>query len=83
MMEYGQKTVILLNFKTMKQSLKCYLGSHNYEIKEVYDLKDVRENLIGKVIINRCIHCGKIKVKTVYTTECYGNSQRQNCKVFD
>jgi len=58
------------------QSLKCYLGSHNYEINEVLDVKDTRDNIIGKVFVSRCKHCGKIKAKTVFTTaDHYGISK--------
>ena len=53
----------------MKQDLKCFLGSHKFE---VYQEKDMTlagtEIVVGKVIISRCENCGKIDTKTINTT---------------
>lgn len=43
------------------QDLKCFLRLHKYEIYKEEEYKDVRGNIIGKVIISRCSNCGKIK----------------------
>lgn len=54
----------------MKQNILCrFLGLHNYEIIKEENKYDAKGNVIGKIIISRCIYCGKIKHYTVYTEE--------------
>lgn len=49
--------------------LKCFFGLHQYEVYKEEPLQDVRNNVIGKVIINRCKVCGKIKQTTIKTVD--------------
>lgn len=62
--------MILNNNKTMRE-LACKLGFHSYEIYKEELLTDVRGNIIGKVIINRCKHCGKIQTNKIHNVENY------------
>jgi hypothetical protein len=50
------------------QDIKCFFGAHKYEIYKEEEMKNFRNEIIGKVVINRCSNCGRIKVKRVYTT---------------
>lgn len=52
-----------------KNKLYCAFGLHQFEVYKEEKLSDVRGNIIGKVIINRCSNCGKIKSYKIYTTE--------------
>lgn len=53
----------------MSQDLKCFLGSHKYEVLKEEDVKLAGTDLvIAKAIISRCANCGKIKVEEVNTT---------------
>lgn len=52
-------------------SIKCKLGIHKYEVYKEEELTDIRKDVIGKVIINRCSVCGKIHVDKVRTVENY------------
>lgn len=45
---------------------KCIFGFHKYEVYKEELLMDLRGNIIGKVIINRCVNCGKIKTYNVF-----------------
>lgn len=47
------------------QDSKCFCGLHKYEVYKEEELKDFRNNIVGKVIINRCVNCGKIKVHNI------------------
>lgn len=49
----------------------CLIGLHQYEVYKEEKLTDVRGNLIGKVIINRCKHCGKIQENVIHLTTNY------------
>lgn len=51
--------------------VNCKFGLHTYEVYKEEELTDIRGNIIGKVIINRCSKCGKIKVVNVRTVENY------------
>lgn len=54
----------------MSQDLKCFLGSHKYEVLKEEDVKLAGTDLvIAKVIISRCSNCGKIKIEEVSTTK--------------
>lgn len=57
----------------MKQSILCkWFGLHKYEIFREEDLLDRKSNVIGQVVISRCIICGKIKTDNIYIEEGYG-----------
>lgn len=46
----------------MKKSIKCALGLHQYEVLKEEPLMLAGTNVeIGKVIVSRCVDCGKIK----------------------
>lgn len=64
-----------MNLKKRKmskfKSLKCFLRMHEYEIHEEIEMYDIRNNIIGKIIINRCKNCGKIKIINISTTKNY------------
>ncbi len=49
--------------------LKCFFGLHQYEVYKEEALLDTRDNTVGKVIINRCQVCGKIKYTTIKTVD--------------
>ena len=53
----------------MDKKLTCAFRLHQFEVYKEDKLSDVRGNIIGKVIINRCINCGRIKSYKIYTTE--------------
>ena len=60
------------NNKNNSQSKwKCLFGLHQYEIYKEENFTDARGNIIGKIIINRCIHCGKIQDTRIQTTTNY------------
>lgn len=52
-------------------SIKCLFGLHEYEVHKELELTDVRKDVIGTIIISRCIHCGKIKTTEVRTVNNY------------
>lgn len=53
----------------MSQNLKCFLGSHKYEVLKEEDVKLAgTELVVAKAIICRCANCGKIKIENVNTT---------------
>lgn len=47
------------------QDLKCFFRLHKYEVYKEEELKDIRGNVIGKVIINRCTNCGRLKTYNI------------------
>lgn len=49
--------------------IQCKFGFHKYEIYKEEVLTDIRENIIGKIIISRCINCGKLHIDKVYTVD--------------
>lgn len=52
----------------MRQNIWCkFFGIHKYEVLKEEEFKDVHGIIIGKVIISRCINCGKIKSIKIYT----------------
>ena len=53
----------------MKNKFACAFGLHKFEVYKEEKLSDTRGNVIGKVIINRCVDCGSIKHYKIYTTE--------------
>lgn len=55
------------NSGNMKVPTKCLFGFHNYEVYKEEDMTDKDGNKVGHVIINRCKHCGHIKVINVFT----------------
>lgn len=49
--------------------MKCFLGSHKFEVLKEEDVKLAgTELVVAKAIISRCANCGKIKVEEVRTT---------------
>lgn len=50
----------------MKNFIKCFLGVHNYEIIDTYELEDCNRK-IGKVYVCKCNNCGKLKIFNVKT----------------
>ena len=53
----------------MKQDMKCFLGSHKFEILKEEDVKLAgTEMVIAKAIISRCNNSGKIHIETINTT---------------
>lgn len=53
----------------MKQDVKCFIGSHKFEIYKEEDIKLAGTDIIiGKLIISRCTNCGKIKTEEVQLT---------------
>lgn len=55
----------------MKQGIKCFFRLHTYEVYKEEDVLNVRKEVVAKVIISRCKHCGKIKHYTVPVVERY------------
>lgn len=49
----------------VNQDLKCFFGLHKYEVYKEEEVKDYRDVVVAKSIINRCTNCGKIKVNAV------------------
>lgn len=53
----------------MKQDMKCFLGSHKFEVLKEEDVKLAGTDMvIGKAIISRCSNCGKIDTEVINTT---------------
>lgn len=50
---------------------RCILNWHEYDIIEKYDYTDTRGNVIGKMYVLQCKHCGTIKHKLAKTVSCY------------
>lgn len=50
-----------------KDMIKCKFGCHQYEVYKEEDYIHPLGVIIGKVIINRCKHCGKIKAIHIKT----------------
>lgn len=48
--------------------LLCLFGFHCYDVMKEEDIV-LLEKPIGKIIINRCVHCGKIKEYRYYTVK--------------
>lgn len=58
----------------MKQNIWCrFFNLHKYEIIKEDNLTDKHGNIVGLVIISRCVNCGKIKSKTIFTESEYVN----------
>jgi len=55
----------------MKQAIKCALGLHQYEIYAEEIITNIKEESIGKIIINRCKFCGKLKQIRIITNKNY------------
>lgn len=51
--------------------VKCLFRLHKYEIYKEIELIDARKDVIGTVIVSRCVHCGKIKTTEVRTVNNY------------
>lgn len=47
--------------------IKCFFGLHHYEVYGEEKYVDLWGHEIGKVIISRCQHCGKITTEVVRT----------------
>lgn len=67
-MENNLNNEVVLNSQS---KWKCLFGLHQYKIHKEENFTDVRGNIIGKIIINRCIHCGKIHDTVIRTTTSY------------
>lgn len=53
----------------MKQDMKCFLGSHKFEVLKEEDVKLAgTEMVIAKAIVSRCNNCGKINTEIINTT---------------
>ena len=56
----------------MTQNVWCkFFSIHKYEVLKEEELRDAHGTLVGKVIISRCINCGKIKSVRIYTETGY------------
>ena len=55
----------------MWTDIKCLLGFHKCEIIETKPLEGYTDQPVGIVIISRCINCGKIYDKKIYTDDLY------------
>lgn len=56
----------------MKQNVWCkFFNLHHYEISKEENLTNRHGDIIGIVVISKCINCGKITSKTIYTEEGY------------
>lgn len=65
-----ESQIIKQNIKESAKHILCRLfGFHNYEIIETQDLTDVRNNIVGKVYLQRCVYCGKLKSFKLYTED--------------
>lgn len=54
----------------MKQDILCFLRQHRYEVYKEEPIFNIRNEEIGKCLISRCKHCGKIKqVKVITKTD--------------
>lgn len=54
----------------MASDFKCILGLHHYEVINTEPLLQAGTNIeIGKILINRCTNCGKIKTYVIRTTD--------------
>lgn len=52
----------------MKQSFKCFLSAHEYEVFKEEDVKLAGTDLVvAKAIVSKCKHCGKIIVNEIST----------------
>ena len=67
-MENNLNNEVVLNSQS---KWKCLIGLHQYKIHKEENFTDVRGNIIGKIIINRCVHCGKIQDTRIQTTTNY------------
>ena len=52
--------------ETFVNNFNCFLGIHKYEIYQEAPINILSTDIeVGKAIISRCKHCGKIKVTKV------------------
>lgn len=57
----------------MNTNVWCrFFNIHKYEVYGEEELKDVKGNTIGKIIISRCSNCGKVNRVKIHTEEIYG-----------
>lgn len=49
----------------MKELLRCLFGLHKYEVLDIKEVTDERNEIVGYMYVNRCISCGHIKTKFV------------------
>lgn len=54
-----------------KRALMCALRLHELEIHKEEPIVNIKDEVIGTMIINRCKHCGKIKLKKVILSNDY------------
>lgn len=47
----------------------CFIGLHTDKIHKELPLNDLKNNVIGVVIVNRCANCGRIKSTKVRTVD--------------
>lgn len=50
----------------MAQDLKCLFGLHRYAEPEVNEVTNHYGEIIKKIYVCRCSHCGRLHSKTVY-----------------
>lgn len=56
----------------MKQNVWCkFLNLHKYQILKEETLTNRHGDIIGIVVVSRCINCGKISQTTIYTEDGY------------
>lgn len=48
---------------------KCFFGLHKYEIYKEEVIIDIAHNVVGKIIITKCINCGKLKSFRITTIQ--------------
>lgn len=48
-----------------RRALMCALGLHEYEVFKEEAITNVKDEVIGKMIVNRCKHCGRLKSKRI------------------
>lgn len=53
--------------------LKCFIGLHEYEVYAELPLTNMRNEEIGKVIVNRCKKCGHLQRVKIYTNTTLNN----------
>lgn len=53
----------------MERFLCKFLGLHKYVVLEKVPYSDVKEHVIGFVVVSRCTICGRIKRTTIIQEE--------------
>lgn len=53
------------------QDFKCLIGLHKREVYKEEDVINIRGEKTGKIIISRCVNCGKLKTTYIETLKQY------------